>query len=92
MTAAGNVEELNEIQYKHILKELKNYAKTGLRTFAYAYKDIDSDKWEEEQAMNNNYVEKSTRTKIEKNLIFAIAFGLQDEIREKVKDSIEKLE
>jgi len=63
-----------------------------LRNFAYAYKDIDSDKWEEEQALNDNYVKESTRTNIEKNLVFVVAFGLHDEIRDHVKNSIEKLD
>lgn len=43
----------NEIQ-----KELDGYAKNyGYRLFAYAYKDLDSNEWERQQALNNNFVD-----------------------------------
>lgn len=66
-------------------------ARKGLRTLLYAYKDMDSDHWEDLQAQNNNFVSESDRYIIENDLTFVAAFGLNDELREGVKDSIEKL-
>lgn len=65
-------------------------AKFGLRTIVYAYKDMDSDHWENLQAQNNNFANESDRYVIESDLIFVAAFGLNDELRG-VKESIEKL-
>jgi len=66
-------------------------ARFGLRTLVYAYKDMDSDHWENLQAQNNNFANESDRYVIESDLIFVAAFGLNDELRDGVKQSIEKL-
>lgn len=67
-------------------------AKQGLRTLAYAYKDLDSDEWERLQAANNNFENESDRYIVEQGLVFVAAFGLNDELRDGVKESIESLE
>ena len=66
-------------------------AKQGLRTLVYAYKDMDSDGWEHLQAQNNNFAKEEDRYVIESDLVFVAAFGLNDDLREGVKESIEKL-
>ena len=60
-------------------------AKLGLRTIVYAYKEMDSDHWEDLQAQNNNFAQESDRYIIEKDLTFVAAFGLNDELRDGVK-------
>lgn len=68
-----------------------NFAKNGLRTFAYAYKDIDSDHWEDLQANNNNFIEEKDRYIVERDLTFVAGFGIQDDLREGVAMAINKL-
>jgi len=52
---------------------------------------MDSDHWEDLQAQNNNFVNESDRYIIEEDLVFVAAFGLNDDLRDGVKNSIEKL-
>jgi P-type Ca2+ transporter type 2B len=52
---------------------------------------MDSDHWEQLQAENNNFANESDRYIIERDLTFVAAFGLNDDLRDGVKDSIEKL-
>ena len=61
------------------------------RCFAYAYKDIDSDEWEELQRKYNNFEKESDRTIIEKDLIMVVCFALEDPLRKDVQKSILKL-
>lgn len=63
----------------------------GYRTFAYAYKDINSDYWESLQANYSNFVNEEDRTVVETDLIFVAGFGLEDSLRPKVYDSISML-
>ena len=88
----GNHDEIRRLDYaarNDIRSELNSYAKNfGNRIFAYAYKDLDSNEWERQQALNNNYVDESSRIHIEEDLTFAIAFILKDPIRENVGESI----
>ena len=93
LTASGEIVTLDEQERSRILEEeiLSAFAKKGLRTLVYAFKDIDSDHWEDLQAENNNFVNESDREIVERDLVFVAGFGLNDELREGVKDSIEKL-
>jgi len=88
----GNHDEIRRLDYaarNDIKSELNSYAKNfGNRIFAYAYKDLDSEEWERQQALNNNYVDESSRIHIEEDLTFAIAFILKDPIRDNVGESI----
>lgn len=58
LTDSGEEANLDENERARILEDeiIGQFAKKGLRTFAYAYKDIDSDHWEDLQANNNNFV------------------------------------
>lgn len=68
------------------------YAKgRGYRTFAYAYKDMDSDEWERLQAEHNNFVREEDREIVEEDLTFVAAFGLEDNLRQGVEKYINKL-
>jgi P-type Ca2+ transporter type 2C len=73
-------------------KVIDNFAKkNGLRTMMYAYKDINSDHWEDLQAANNNFTKESDRAIIETDLVFVAAFGLKDDLRDGVEKSIRQL-
>lgn len=89
----GNTVSLSHDENNRILNEeiIDQFAKKGLRTFVYAYKDIDSDIWEGLQADNNNFVNEKDREIVESDLTFVAAFGINDELRPGVKQSIEKL-
>lgn len=93
LTADGEEREIDENEREQILQDeiIDAFAKKGLRTILYAYKDMDSDYWEELQAQNNNFANESDRYIIEKDLTFVAAFGINDDLREGVKESIEKL-
>lgn len=92
LTQDGETRELNEEEKEQILEEtIYGFARRGLRTLLYAYRDIDSDYWEDLQAQNNNFANESDRYIIENDLTFVAAFGLNDDLRDGVKDSIEKL-
>ena len=57
----------------------------------YAYRDLDSDHWEDLQAEHNNFVKESDRDIIENDLVFVAGFGLRDDLRQGVDDAIMKL-
>lgn len=90
----GEIRDLDDDEREQILNHeiLDNLAKNGLRTILYAYKDMDSDHWEDLQAQNNNFVNESDRYIIENDLVLVACFGLNDDLRDGVKESIEKLE
>lgn len=85
---------MNEEKRYNILESeiILHYAKSfALRTFAYAYKDINSDDWEALQAQNNNFVNEEDRYIVEEDLTFLVAFGIEDKLRLGVFESIAKL-
>lgn len=94
LDSEGYIQDLSQDNARHILQNeiIDTMAKNGLRTLAYAYKDLDSDEWERLQAANNNFENESDRYIVEQGLVFVAAFGLNDELRDGVKDSIERLE
>jgi magnesium-transporting ATPase (P-type) len=67
LTSDGEVRELDEHERNRILETeiIDNFAKKGLKTLAYAYKDMDSDHWENLQAENNNFVNEKDREIVE---------------------------
>ena len=69
-----------------ILEEevFEKFAKHGLRTIAYAYKDISVDEWEEIKNEHNNLEGEEDRAKLEQRLVFVAVFGLNDELRSNV--------
>lgn len=93
MNLSGETEELDENRIKHILetKIIEKYSKEGLRTFMYAYKDIDSDYWETLQAENNNFANEEDRGIVEEGLQMLATFALEDDLRDGVQTSIENL-
>lgn len=93
LTSDGDIKNIDDDEKDRILNEeiIDQFAKKGLRTFVYAYKDIDSDFWEELQAGNNNFVKEEDRLIVENDLIFVAGFGIIDELREGVSTSIKNL-
>jgi Ca2+ transporting ATPase len=71
---------------KYILEDFAGA--NGLRTFAYAYKDMNSDHWESLQSDYNNFVNEHDREIVEEDLIFVAGFGIEDTLREKVGVSV----
>ena len=61
------------------------------RCIAYAYKDINSDKWEEMQQQHNNFENHEDRQLINQDLILVVVFALEDQVRDEVSVSIKKL-
>lgn len=55
--ADGDDEYLDSSENTRILEDeiIDNFAKKGLRTIVYAYKDIDTEEWEQLQTDNNNF-------------------------------------
>lgn len=89
----GSASEMSEDQKQRYLNDevIDQFAKRGLRTFLYAYKDIDSDHWEYLQAQHNNFAKESDRDIIESDLTVVASFGIHDELRQGVETSIAKL-
>jgi magnesium-transporting ATPase (P-type) len=89
----GTAYDLSEEEKLRYINEevVEQFAKRGLRTFLYAYKDIDSDHWEYLQAQNNNFAKESDRDIIESDLTVVATFGLVDELRHGIDTSIAKL-
>jgi magnesium-transporting ATPase (P-type) len=92
--ANGDVVHMSESKSHEILFDevIGAFAtKEGLRTFVYAYKDFNSEAWEELQAANQNFVNEEDRYIIENNLVFLAGFGIEDKLREGVATSIANL-
>lgn len=89
----GSASDMSEDQKQRYLNDevIDQFAKRGLRTFLYAYKDIDSDHWEYLQAQHNNFAKESDRDIIESDLTVVATFGIHDELRHGVEASIAKL-
>lgn len=51
-------------------------ARGGLRTIAYAMKDIDNNSWEDMKRVYNNFATERDRTNIEREFMFVAVFGL----------------
>ena len=86
VNANGETEQLLQGENDRILEEevIDRLAKQGLRTIAYAYKDISTDEWEEIKAEHNNFESEEDRAKLETRLNFVAVFGLNDELRPQV--------
>ena len=67
----------------------KQFTSKGLRTLAFAYKDLAIEEYNELKARHNNFVEESDRDVLEQNLIFIGVFALQDDLRDKVLRSVQ---
>ena len=78
--------------YNLDLNKKGNHDKHTYRCFAYAYKDIDSDKWEEMQKEYNNFQKEEDRELIENEMTFVICFALEDPLRQEVSESIKRLQ
>jgi P-type Ca2+ transporter type 2C len=94
LDSTGESVDLNNHKKHQILQKeiIDNYAKSfGYRTFMYAYKDINSDEWENLQAENNNFVEESKREIVEQELTFVAGFGIEDKLRKGVFESVVNL-
>lgn len=89
----GEVEQLTPLENSRILNDdiIGQYAKAGLRTLVYAYKDINSDEWEQLQAEHNNFEKESDRDIVEQDLVFVAGFGLNDDLRDGVPEAIKSL-
>ena len=66
-------------------------AKEGLRTLAYAYKDVDIHTWDDMRRRFNDFATDEDKTNIEREFTFVAVFGLIDNLKDGVRDSIEKL-
>jgi len=69
-------------------KVIKNFAKEAYRTILVAKKDLTTEEYEAIKADNNNFEKESDREVLEQNLEAIGIFGLQDPLRETIRDSI----
>jgi Ca2+ transporting ATPase len=95
LTPNGDAQELSPEDADEILNQqiLLPFASVhGLRTLAYAYKDMDKQEWEELQAEHNNFAKEEDREIIESNLTFVAGFGINDDLRPGVANSIAQLQ
>jgi magnesium-transporting ATPase (P-type) len=67
LTRDGDEDSLTQQESNRILEQevIENQAKLGLRTLAYAYKDIDINEWEELKASNNEFESEADRATLE---------------------------
>ena len=71
---------------------LDTFCKTkGLKSIVYAYKDIDADDWDFQKDQNNNFSNDQDRLLMERDFTFLASFGLNDDLRDGIKDTIQKL-
>ena len=63
-----------------------------MKGLVYAYRDIDIDDWDFMKYQNNNYLAEADRLVLEKDFIFLTAFGLNDDLREGMTDTIKQLQ
>jgi len=66
-------------------------AKKGLKTIAYAYKDISYYEWDLLKKNQNMFSTEKDRLYLEKDFTFVAAFGLNDDLREGVHEAIMRL-
>lgn len=94
LNQSGEHEYLHEAKRDVILKDsiITKYSCAGYRSFVYAYKDINSDDWENLQAEHNNFIIESDRFIVEEDLTFLAAFALEDDLRPGVEKSIKNLQ
>lgn len=95
LNSDGEISELTEEMRNQILNQtiIGNFARdNGYRTFVYAYKDMNSYDWEHLQAEHNNFAREEDRYIIESDLVFLAGFGLQDNLRKGVIDSVKNLQ
>ena len=71
---------------------MDNFCKEkGLKSIVYGYKDLDADDWDFQKDQNNNFANEADRLLLERDFVFLGAFGLNDDLREGIKETIEKL-
>ena len=80
LDSMGSINHLDERKNMDVLNRqiLENYAKSGLRTLVYAYKDMNSDEWENLQVENRNFILEEDRYIVEEGLTFVAGFGILD--------------
>jgi magnesium-transporting ATPase (P-type) len=68
LDSTGEEQEMDDDKRDYVLNKciLEKFAKShGYRTFAYAYKDIDSNQWEHLQGQHENFIKESDREVVE---------------------------
>ena len=65
--------------------------KKGLKSIAYAYKDISYYDWDFIKKNHNNFTTEKDRLLLEKDFTLVAAFGLNDDLRDGVAEAIAKL-
>jgi magnesium-transporting ATPase (P-type) len=82
-TATGSYRDLYE-------RTVKKFAKQAYRTILLAYRDMSMAEYEQTKADNNNFESEGDREIMEKDLTAYAIFGLQDPLRQSIKESIEQ--
>lgn len=69
----------------------KLYAGLTYRTLGIAYADFSDEEWAELEASHDGLVETKDRRKIDKDLTMIAMFGIQDPLRDGIKDAVGRL-
>lgn len=87
----GRTVPMTNEQLNYIMQDILKHKFTtqGLRGIAFAYKDLSIDDFERLKSSYNNFLTEADREALENQLTFIGIFALQDEIRDKVRRSIQ---
>jgi len=86
----GKTIPMSNEQLNYVMQDIlhQKFATQGLRTLAFAYKDISIDDFERLKSSYNNFTTEADREVLENQLTFIGVFALQDELRDKVLRSV----
>mmetsp|Transcript_7833 Transcript_7833/g.7308 ORF Transcript_7833/g.7308 Transcript_7833/m.7308 type:complete len:524 (-) Transcript_7833:50-1621(-) len=84
-----DVGERDRILHQEIIEKCAK--QQGLRTLAFAYKDISLATYNSLRSNNNDFLNEEDRLGLEQELIFLAGFGLNDDLRDGVYEVITKL-
>ncbi len=87
----GSKTHLTDEQQNYIYEDViyQQFTSKGLRTLAFAYKDMTIEEFSDLSQQCNNFVDEADREPLEQNLVFVGVFALQDDLRDKVLRSVQ---
>lgn len=87
----GSITSMDEEESRYMKEDIfQMYCNKGLRTFAYAYKDMERSEFEEiKEEYQGSFKSEGARASLESSLTFCVLFGLEDKLRSSVKKSFE---
>jgi magnesium-transporting ATPase (P-type) len=89
----GEEVNLSNDERDHLLNQeiINGFCRKGYRSIVYGYSDIKVFDWEILEKQHNNFQSENDRQVLEKDFTFVVAFALNDDLRQGVRESILKL-